>query len=235
MKKDILLPQGKFKIGRDLPAGIYLMAGLNDLSYVTIKKPEEDVSDMYTLDEDNAKMVHIEVNNGDIVEIDGRVKARQIKDVTESETKGFSLIDEIEKFEMDLKSKSVKKNSSKTIEEVEPLNEEDADIGTDEDDYVEDEEDIEENIIEDVQPQKQKIGFWKALGMLFSSSYETHSTSDSSSSFWSAPKKKNTGRCDGDCANCPPHYGYRYGRWYYGKDHTEGCTRGGNRGGGGII
>ena len=61
MKKDILLPQGKFKIGRDLPAGIYLMAGLNDLSYVTIKKPEEDVSDMYTLDEDNAKMVHIEV------------------------------------------------------------------------------------------------------------------------------------------------------------------------------
>lgn len=48
-------------------------------------------------------------------------------------------------------------------------------------------------------------------------------------------KKKDKGRCDGDCANCPPHYGYRYGRWYYGHDHTEGCTRGGNRDGGGII
>ena len=29
--------------------------------------------------------------------------------------------------------------------------------------------------------------------------------------------------------------GAPYGRWYYGHDHTEGCTRGGNRGGGGII
>lgn len=39
------------------------------------------------------------------------------------------------------------------------------------------------------------------------------------------------GHCDGDCANCPPHYGYRYGRWYYGHDHIEGCEFGGNRGG----
>ena len=43
-------------------------------------------------------------------------------------------------------------------------------------------------------------------------------------------KKKDTGRCDGDCANCPPHYGYRYGRWYYGKGHRYGCERGGNGG-----
>lgn len=35
-----------------------------------------------------------------------------------------------------------------------------------------------------------------------------------------------------DCANCPPHYGYRYGRWYYGHGHIYGCQRGGNRGGG---
>lgn len=46
-------------------------------------------------------------------------------------------------------------------------------------------------------------------------------------------KDKHHGKCDGDCANCPPHYGYRYGRWYYGHDHMEGCTFGGNRGGGG--
>lgn len=42
------------------------------------------------------------------------------------------------------------------------------------------------------------------------------------------------GRCSGDCAHCPPHYGYRYGRWYYGHDHTHGCEFGGNRGGGGM-
>lgn len=36
--------------------------------------------------------------------------------------------------------------------------------------------------------------------------------------------------CNGDCANCPPHYGYRYGRWYYGHGHQGGCERGGNGG-----
>ena len=44
--------------------------------------------------------------------------------------------------------------------------------------------------------------------------------------------KKHNGRCDGDCdcANCPPHYGYRYGRWYYGHGHRYGRQRGGNGG-----
>ena len=32
--------------------------------------------------------------------------------------------------------------------------------------------------------------------------------------------KKHNGRCDGDCANCPPHYGYRYGHWYFPKADT---------------
>ena len=51
----------------------------------------------------------------------------------------------------------------------------------------------------------------------------------------SAPKKKrHNGKCDGDCANCPPHYGYRYGRWYYGHGHNHGCEFGGNKGGGGM-
>lgn len=44
-------------------------------------------------------------------------------------------------------------------------------------------------------------------------------------------KKNDTGYCDGDCANCPPHYGYRYGRWYYGHHHVRECERGGNGGG----
>ena len=47
-------------------------------------------------------------------------------------------------------------------------------------------------------------------------------------------KKKNNRHCDGDCANCPPHYGYRYGRWYYGTGHQYGCEFGGNRGDGNL-
>lgn len=43
-------------------------------------------------------------------------------------------------------------------------------------------------------------------------------------------EKKHNGHCDGDCAHCPPHYGYRYGRWYYGHHHQYGCEFGGNKG-----
>ena len=41
--------------------------------------------------------------------------------------------------------------------------------------------------------------------------------------------RKRPGGCGGDCAHCPPHYGYRHGRWYYGRGHTHGCELGGNR------
>ncbi len=46
--------------------------------------------------------------------------------------------------------------------------------------------------------------------------------------------KHHNGRCNGDCSNCPPHYGYRYGRWYYGHDHVHGCEFGGNKGSGSM-
>lgn len=42
--------------------------------------------------------------------------------------------------------------------------------------------------------------------------------------------KARSDRCDGNCAQCPAHYGYRYGRWYYGHGHQHGCERGGNGG-----
>jgi len=47
-------------------------------------------------------------------------------------------------------------------------------------------------------------------------------------------QRRHTGHCNGDCANCPPHYGYRYGRWYYGHDHVHGCEFGGNKGSGSM-
>lgn len=52
--------------------------------------------------------------------------------------------------------------------------------------------------------------------------------------FGAKPKRGKSCRCSGDCANCPPHYGYRYGRWYYGHGHTHGCEFGGNKGDGDI-
>lgn len=89
-----------------------------------------------------------------------------------------------------------------------------------EDDIMEDEE-AEADIYADCQdePEQQaapKHGFFGALAMLFGLS--SHSSGGDSR------------HCDGDCANCPPHYGYRYGRWYYGHGHQRGCERGGNGG-----
>ena len=34
-------------------------------------------------------------------------------------------------------------------------------------------------------------------------------------------EKKHSRHCNGDCTNCPHHYGYRYGRWYYGKSQWK--------------
>jgi hypothetical protein len=42
--------------------------------------------------------------------------------------------------------------------------------------------------------------------------------------------KKHNGKCNGDCVHCPPRYGYRYGRWYYGHNHQHGCEFGRNKG-----
>ena len=72
-------------------------------------------------------------------------------------------------------------------------------------------------------PKKKKVGLFTALA-----------------AFAAGPplagqvRKKHDGHCDGDCANCPPHYGYRCGRWYYGKGHQYGCEFGGNKGDGNL-
>lgn len=74
------------------------------------------------------------------------------------------------------------------------------------------------------EPTKKKgLGFWGTVAVV---------AGVASGLSGNSKKKKHSGRCDGDCANCPPHYGYRYGRWYYGHGHMHGCQFGGNRGGG---
>lgn len=50
----------------------------------------------------------------------------------------------------------------------------------------------------------------------------------------SSSHSEHPGHCTGDCANCPPHYRYRYGRWYYGHGHQHGCEFGGNKGDGSL-
>ena len=63
--------------------------------------------------------------------------------------------------------------------------------------------------------QPPKVGFFTALALGLGLTGK------------SKPHKHN-GKCNGNCANCPAHYGYRYGRWYYGHHHTHGCEFGGN-------
>lgn len=75
-------------------------------------------------------------------------------------------------------------------------------------------EDAEEDDFEVAEEQPPKVGFLTALGLGLAKN-RTH---------------KHNGKCSGDCANCPAHYGYRYGRWYYGHLHTHGCEFGGNGG-----
>jgi len=88
------------------------------------------------------------------------------------------------------------------------------------------EEEAEYDEPEYYEPAPQKKGFG-LFGTLFAILAAFGSVS-------SSKKKGHNGRCNGDCANCPPHYGYRYGRWYYGHDHVHGCEFGGNRGSGSM-
>ena len=75
------------------------------------------------------------------------------------------------------------------------------------------------------EPPAPKRGFFGTLAAIFAGA---------SAGVSSAQGRRHNGRCNGDCANCPPHYGYRYGRWYYGHDHDHGCEFGGNKGSGSI-
>lgn len=92
----------------------------------------------------------------------------------------------------------------------------------DADEEVEDEI-VEEEVFDEPVAPTPKIGFFTKLFMAVGIA----------GSFGSS-QKKHPGHCTGDCANCPPHYGYRYGRWYYGHGHVHGCEFGGNKGNGSL-
>ena len=205
MKKDFIIPQGKYRIGRDIPEGIYLIAAINDLSFVTVHG-EGDKYEHYTLNDENTMMCHTELEKGDTMSIDGSVKIRLITKFI-SEDNDFDLLTEIEDFQQSLKI-------SENAKDVQ-LTENDPQVES--------------------SPKTVKKGFKRALGESLVTSFHTNVSSSNSSKgmhFSTPSKKRSNGRCNGDCANCPPHYGYRYGRWYYGHDHIEGCEFGGNKGSG---
>lgn len=80
--------------------------------------------------------------------------------------------------------------------------------------YADPDEPDEEISLKEAQPKKPGLFSSILMGMALAGSH----------------KPKSTGRCTGDCAHCPPHYGYRYGRWYYGHGHTHGSEFCGNGG-----
>ena len=96
---------------------------------------------------------------------------------------------------------------------------------TEYDSYIEEDYDTEELFEEDTveAPKKKKRSPWLLAFLLaiLGASSKNH-------------KRRHNAKCDGDCANCPPHYGYRYGRWYYGHGHVRGCVFGGNKGDGSL-
>ena len=105
-----------------------------------------------------------------------------------------------------------------------------------EEEEYEDEEDeeIEEEPLEEVdiyiddfvpEPPAPKLGFFGTLAAILAGASAGASSNQG---------RRHNGRCNGDFANCPPHYGYRYGRWYYGHDHVHGCEFGGNKGSGSM-
>ena len=91
------------------------------------------------------------------------------------------------------------------------------------DDEIEETSVVDEADFDEPERKEPKLGFFSKIGLALAVG-----------SLLDKKNQSHHGRCTGDCANCPPHYGYRYGRWYYGHDHTHGCEFGGNKGGGGL-
>lgn len=76
-----------------------------------------------------------------------------------------------------------------------------------------------------IRPHISPLGF--LFHMWSQASEDAHRTGNS---VWKTLTKNRQHQCNGDCANCPAHYGYREGRWYYGHHHSYGCEFGGNKG-----
>ena len=112
------------------------------------------------------------------------------------------------------------KEEQRSIEEMDALLESLDNLSEDEQDSYDESEEFEEH-------DPPQMSFWEKLRSAFVST-----VSVSGEVLGEVIRRSNhpERRCNGDCNNCPSHYGYCYGRWYYGHGHQHGCERGGNGG-----
>ena len=105
MDRDFDIPQGHYQIGRDIPAGVYLIGALNNFSIINIATPKDN-GVHYSLSKDNTLIVHVELEKDFCINIDGRVTMRRITRFMEGDK--CNLLDELASFENDLKARGVK-------------------------------------------------------------------------------------------------------------------------------
>ena len=166
----------------------------------------------------------------EVVELDGCVSETLFPELAKTASTLFAA-DDLDTISLSLSEqdlKSIAKKSGLKLDEdnfvIPEPNEMDAQV----DQMLKDLDFIEEKLgtlQSAAEPRAPKPGFGQMMLLLFSAMGRS-----------SRKKGKNVpGRCDGNCASCPSHYGYRYGRWYYGHGHRYGCQRGGNGGASGTC
>lgn len=98
MKKVSFLPQGKYKIGKGMPEGIYLIAFANDYAFITIERAFDNC-ERYALTKEHP-MCHVELEENDTIMLEGSAKVRHIpKSIYENEASDFNLMEEIADFQ----------------------------------------------------------------------------------------------------------------------------------------
>lgn len=81
MDKETLIPQGFYKAGRDIPAGVYLITSLADGGFISVRKGGERQNyESFFLNEETSLSCQIEVGKGDEVSLEGKIKIKRIGD-----------------------------------------------------------------------------------------------------------------------------------------------------------
>ena len=81
MNKEILIPQGIYRVGRDLPAGVYLITALVDGGMVTVKNYGESYkNDLFILDQTSSLSCQLDLEKGDTLHLHGKFKIKRIGD-----------------------------------------------------------------------------------------------------------------------------------------------------------
>lgn len=81
MNKEAMIPQGVYRVGRDIPAGVYLITSLVDGGFISVRKDgKQENNESFFLNEEYSLSCQIEVNKGDEVRLEGKTKIERIGD-----------------------------------------------------------------------------------------------------------------------------------------------------------